>query len=156
MRGGAVAGCLAALLALGLAGCGTFVNLHEDAVLLQPEWGTRRAYGGVRWSANEGERMLRIALPEASEVEWHYLFWGASALLVDLPLSAVGDTLTLPYVLCVPSGRPGPPPVRECLPVASQESPPRTPTAPGLTSATSSAIRPATPTVPGSGSAGKQ
>jgi uncharacterized protein YceK len=79
------------------SGCGTMLNLPEaKSVMLCPEE-TRLPYGGVRMDAEGGYDLLsgdRCAL-------------GIYILIVDLPLSAVGDTLTLPYVLYMgPTKRP--------------------------------------------------
>jgi uncharacterized protein YceK len=90
------AACVAALALSALGGCGTVDNLKTDAKHPSPS-----LYGGVFFDTHaaqvcvepdrEGEhRSWRTGIQAAE---------GAYALLIDLPLSAVGDTLALPYIL---------------------------------------------------------
>ncbi|HEX4613027.1 MAG TPA: YceK/YidQ family lipoprotein [Urbifossiella sp.] len=67
-----------------LGGCGTLNNVTEQAPAV-------RAYGGVRrdWE------VLKMVQEDDSRIMWAFV----PSLVVDLPLSLVGDTLTLPYVL---------------------------------------------------------
>lgn len=82
----------APLLAL-LAGCGTITNFIPLGHYSPP----RRVYGGVRQDAeNLGSGTL----------EW----WLYPCQIIDLPLSAVGDTLTLPILLLTPASERRPPP----------------------------------------------
>ncbi|WP_414738004.1 YceK/YidQ family lipoprotein [Gemmata algarum] len=74
------------------SGCGTFCN----TVWWIPSEGGQRVYGGVRAEAGEVKRLA--VSPSPHETAWDR-FRVASLLVLDLPLSAVGDTLTLPYVL---------------------------------------------------------
>jgi uncharacterized protein YceK len=72
-----------------LAGCGTLVNLGQQ----------RAVYGGVR-----SEAVLLSLLPDMAEaakegVSPGSVLSGKTFLVADLPLSAVGDTLTLPFTL---------------------------------------------------------
>jgi uncharacterized protein YceK len=79
-----IAGLVAAA---ALSGCGTFNNLTRS------EEGVPLAYGGVRgeWSDLTGMRWDH-------EYAFVNLIW-LPMLAVDLPLTTVGDTITLPYVL---------------------------------------------------------
>jgi uncharacterized protein YceK len=67
-----------------LSGCGTASNFYGRA----PD---ARVYGGVRqdWAS------LQMVARDETAMSWPY----APLVAVDLPLSAVGDTLTLPYTL---------------------------------------------------------
>jgi uncharacterized protein YceK len=67
-----------------LSGCGTAAN----TLWFIPEEGGMRVYGGVRadWEAAHRSYPPDINLPR-------YL------AIVDMPLSAVGDTLTLPFTV---------------------------------------------------------
>ncbi len=82
-----------AACALG-GGCGTVLNLEDE----------HRVYGGVRTEAVAGSaclvRGLGLTQPEGHDKFSRdtSLMLGACALL-DLPLSAVGDTLTLPLTI---------------------------------------------------------
>jgi uncharacterized protein YceK len=89
--------------AVGLAGCGTFLNMQEEP--FRPFWPedgtpTRRVYGGVVYDAAFGADMLADSFRPGSDFFGPLgLNWGWSVLTVDLPLSAVGDTLTLPWTV---------------------------------------------------------
>jgi uncharacterized protein YceK len=76
-------------LAVSPCGCGTFCN----DVWFTPGEGGKRVYGGVRVDC----QVAREALNEhrASGDFWGTLLYSA----LDLPLSAVGDTLSLPYTV---------------------------------------------------------
>jgi uncharacterized protein YceK len=85
--------CLAAVAAAGLSGCGTSLNLDGDS----------RVYGGVVQDFQIAkERLAQAANPSwpgtpGSSPAWNIT---VSALaLVDLPLSLLGDTLTLPFTI---------------------------------------------------------
>lgn len=80
-----------------LTGCGTMFNLGDEG----------KPYGGVRTDA-----MLVSQAPKAFEREpeipgpcgptklpRRYWLWFGGLALIDLPLSFVGDTLTLPWTL---------------------------------------------------------
>jgi uncharacterized protein YceK len=89
-----------ATVALSFAGCATAAN----TVWLNPEEGGQRFYGGVRAdleamdSAAKRESGIRVSgesvplsrMGQAKRFAWFGL---------DLPLSAVGDTLTLPLII---------------------------------------------------------
>lgn len=101
---------LAAVLAVGLSGCGTVVNcvsVNGPAA--------RSIYGGVRQDAANGSRHLTEAFtgpaPSFSEMPKPPSFGsdlasksfcaacGVCMLAVDLPVSAVADTVTLPVTV---------------------------------------------------------
>jgi uncharacterized protein YceK len=90
----AIAFVLVLVSAIGLTGCGTAFNVQPPAQggLFQPTWDeSRRIYGGVRYDA-EG----------IAQCVWHLepLTAIIGALIVlDLPLSTVADTLTLPLTV---------------------------------------------------------
>jgi uncharacterized protein YceK len=75
-----------------LSGCGTFLNL----AWFTPKEGGEHMYGGVRVDAQTAYRSLFHPEdnPYASTPE---RLWTAACLTADLPLSLVGDTLTLPW-----------------------------------------------------------
>jgi uncharacterized protein YceK len=102
--------CLAAVLAVGLSGCGTVVNCVN--VNGAP---ARAIYGGVRQDAENGYRHLGeafsgpapsfSAMPKPPSVvsdlasKTFCAACGVGMLAVDLPISAVADTLTLPITV---------------------------------------------------------
>ena len=88
-----------AAAALSCTGCGTVVN----TLVLCPEEGGQRIYGGVRVDLDVANPLKRdsgivreagaVPLTPADRV-------GRLAFLcIDLPLSIIGDTLTLPLIL---------------------------------------------------------
>lgn len=91
-----------------LSGCGTLGNMQEVRDAEQPG---RTPYGGVRDDACGGFRMLStvVHVPD-SEEPWEFgqraacLVLGTYFLAVDLPMSAIADTVTLPYVLLAGPG----------------------------------------------------
>jgi hypothetical protein len=100
---------LLAAAALVPAGCGTFLNMQETA--WRPFWPedgtpTRRVYGGVAYDAAFGANMLASSFQPGAEFFGPLGFnWGWSVLTVDLPLSAVGDTITLPWTVAASAPR---------------------------------------------------
>ena len=109
MRSRATA-CLAAVFAAALGGCGTVLNcINGD----RPA--AREIYGGVRQDAQNGTRHLGEAFigptPSFSKVpkppdpvsdfaaKSFCAGCGIGMLAVDLPVSAVADTLTLPLTV---------------------------------------------------------
>jgi uncharacterized protein YceK len=105
-----LAACLAAVLAPALGGCGTVVNCVS--------WNGpagREIYGGVKQDAQNGTSHLAEAFygpppslspyPEKPDTGNHLLTksfcagCGIGMLAVDLPISAVADTLTLPVTI---------------------------------------------------------
>ena len=94
------------LVLLSLAGCGTFLNVHRVEDLTG---GQRQIYGGVTGSCRgvrEGIREAtaspKLGLPLSDAMYSVFMTGLAAACLVDVPLSLVGDTLTLP--ITVPAG----------------------------------------------------
>jgi uncharacterized protein YceK len=67
------------------SGCGTVAN----TAYLDPYEGGERVYGGVRVAWD------KAANPESRST------WVTAAAYADVPLSAIGDTLTLPYFLAL-------------------------------------------------------
>jgi hypothetical protein len=78
-----------------LSGCGTIANNHPDSLILGKQ-GPRRIYGGVRGDVECGFSCIAKAFQ--SDSVGGFL---ENALLlpcccaIDLPLSAIGDTITL-------------------------------------------------------------
>jgi uncharacterized protein YceK len=99
---------LALATALGLAGCGTLCNLpKESGVTVWDETPHDRIYGGVLRDVASGTRCLHETVAaDCKDGRLDNLVAGSYWLLVDLPLSAVGDTLTLP--LTIPASLPAP------------------------------------------------
>jgi uncharacterized protein YceK len=87
-----------AMSALWLSGCGTAYNLCGHGGRFGD--GDKKVYGGVIKSFNEAKYSV-------SGNPFHYLHGvslavfvpHAQSLFVDLPLSAIGDTLTLPWTI---------------------------------------------------------
>ncbi len=102
--------CLAAVLAVGLSGCGTVVNCFNVNGAA-----ARSIYGGVRQDAANGTRHLGEAfsgpapsftkMPKPPDPVNDFAsksfcaVCGVGMLAVDLPVSAVADTLTLPVTV---------------------------------------------------------
>ena len=95
------------LATIGLlsAGCGTFSNV----VWLAPFEGGERVYGGVRVDMDvlqraasgetgiyQGGKQVQDSVRQTETI---------LACAFDLPLTAIGDTLTLPYVLWLQANR---------------------------------------------------
>jgi hypothetical protein len=84
-----------------VAGCGTFLNMQDRPFPLfwpEGEVPTRRVYGGVAYDAAFGADMLVSSFRPGADFFGPLGFdWGLWVLTVDLPLSAVGDTVTLPW-----------------------------------------------------------
>jgi uncharacterized protein YceK len=78
------------------AGCGTVKNLEGTDAYIP----TRRVYGGVRYDAQVAITMLGDTSGGHGGLTGRLIQLTLSpyVLLVDLPLSAIGDTLTLPLV----------------------------------------------------------
>ena len=102
--------CWAAVFAAALSGCGTVVNCFE--VNGTP---ARAIFGGVRQDALNGTHHLTEAfsgnppsfakMPEPPDAERDFAVktfcagCGVAMLAIDLPVSAVADTLTLPITV---------------------------------------------------------
>jgi len=95
-----LAACAAALALGALSGCGTVENVHRDNPLV---------YGGVREMGALGCQFCfrNDSTPEHPDrILGGFEFCiGSYFLLIDTPLSAIGDTLTLPYVLYLKAQR---------------------------------------------------
>jgi uncharacterized protein YceK len=93
---------LVVVLPSATSGCGTFMN----TIWLAPFEGGERVYGGVRLDAEAGPKFITDTflsdkqLGQQTTVQeriWQAL--GGCVLVMDLPVSFVGDTLTLPWML---------------------------------------------------------
>jgi uncharacterized protein YceK len=112
------------LAVLALSGCGTLYNLEESE---------GRIYGGVRADlAMSGICVLGAAQENQGAWERTYaLALATSILAVDLPLSAAGDTLTLPLTCLATYQRlTGPRPHDSEAKVVVREGPPNPVTPP--------------------------
>ncbi|HYT92246.1 MAG TPA: YceK/YidQ family lipoprotein [Gemmataceae bacterium] len=91
-----IAAGLAIWAASALCGCGTLMNTSsEPPGMARPSNGpTHQIYGGVRHDATLGSTLLLEGGKKPP-----VLFLGAYLLAVDMPLSLVGDTLTLPWMV---------------------------------------------------------
>jgi uncharacterized protein YceK len=85
-----VATSLAAAVMVALSGCGTSLNLDGDS----------RIYGGVAQDVQEArERLAQADNPSCPDAPGSSPAWNrtlATLACADVPLSLVGDTLTLP------------------------------------------------------------
>lgn len=104
------AACLAAVLGVGLSGCGTVVNCFNVNGAA-----AKAIYGGVRQDADNGTRHLgeafsgpapsftKMPKPPSTAADIASKSFcaacGVCMLAVDLPVSAVADTLTLPVTV---------------------------------------------------------
>jgi len=97
VRATVIVGIWAICWSCGACGCGTFENLRGE----DPYVPTERVYGGVRYDFEKS--MIMLADTSGGHGGWlgrsAQLLLGPYLLLVDLPISAVGDTLTLPILL---------------------------------------------------------
>jgi uncharacterized protein YceK len=93
LRGVFMRQAMLAVLAATLGGCGTVANLWSCC-----KSGDRAVYGGVahslRRAAEDAEEAARL---DSLDCALHAV--GAGLMLVDVPLSAVADTLTLPITV---------------------------------------------------------
>src|SRR5262245_46119000 len=84
-----------------VSGCGTLCTLPElSGLRFSSIYPTECVYGGVLLDAESGVERLKTSVSKSAD--WRHLdnlVAGAYCLLVDLPLSAVADTLTLPITL---------------------------------------------------------
>src|SRR5262249_16905247 len=98
-----VVGAVLALAAIySVSGCGSFLNI----AYFTPIEGGGRMYGGVSLDAEEGTKYIRKTFssdpaqddgPDKSKPVM--LALGVYFLAIDLPLSAVADTLALPWTI---------------------------------------------------------
>src|SRR4051812_7970370 len=108
LPGGVMPRCLTATLAAALTlapcGCGTVWNLTSQDTWKGSEPPAGKVYGGVALDAREAKECFVGTNHEDLQALVYRPFWYATGLYlaaVDLPLSAVADTLTLP--MTVPS-----------------------------------------------------
>ena|SRR5947209_6577097 len=98
MARAAVWAVLAVGAAAGLGGCGTIHNLQEQ----------KEAFGGVKLDNDFGVAHRREGPNQDDNEAVNTVLWLAA--VADLPLSAVGDTLTLPAIWYWQSQKPRPAP----------------------------------------------
>jgi uncharacterized protein YceK len=117
------------LVAVALAGCGTIANVGGG------RWRTSKIYGGVLRDVKSTEDWIAdySAEPKTGIMRDVGVGVGVGLIAIDLPLSAVGDTLTLPITIPVALRRPRqpdlpPPPV--VTPVSTAKAPATPPKAP--------------------------
>lgn len=92
---------LAVWITSALSGCGTVMNVSDrDDVSLMRD-GPTKVYGGVSWDAASGcEYLVEVVKPKESLLDrLQSLACGTYLLAIDLPLSVLGDTLTLPFTI---------------------------------------------------------
>ena len=91
---------LTAAAASSLTGCGTFFNCFAaDKAGPQAEQKVGRIYGGVLFEVQAAQSLVNDMPREAIPKDWVLTVCGSCLLAIDMPLTAVGDTLTLPYTL---------------------------------------------------------
>lgn len=98
---------LGAALFIGLAGCGTMENL------VTKEKGGPSVYGGVSADFKTCQGILKEEPPDglhpgAKSLHSHSKAVRFCGRMIDMPLSTVGDTLTLPFALFGGSAAPAP------------------------------------------------
>ena len=85
-----IAVVIAAMAGLGMTGCGTAYNLSEGRV----------PYGGVRLDAEQASASWKTATAPGGFRQPPIVDLGNAAIFaLDMPISAVADTLTLPIAL---------------------------------------------------------
>src|SRR5436190_2124808 len=87
------------MVVLFTSGCGTVCN----TVWWNPDEGGQRAYGGTRADFQVATSEFANPKPDASSID---RVATVSLALLDIPFSAVGDTLTLPYILWLTASEP--------------------------------------------------
>ncbi len=118
------------LVAVALIGCGTIANVSGG------RWRTSKIYGGVLRDVKSTEDWIAdySAEPKTSIMRDVGVGVGVGLIAIDLPLSVVGDTLTLPITIPVALNRPRqpnlPPPPPVVNPVSSAKAPAASPKAP--------------------------
>jgi uncharacterized protein YceK len=98
MPGRAVGLAGVAAVALLGGGCGTLVNVTTVAPA-EIGGGQRAVYGGVVWDLEGEYRAWTTPYPPTLRYTWGVNGPMILAYLFDLPLSAIGDTLTLPITV---------------------------------------------------------
>jgi uncharacterized protein YceK len=81
-------------------GCGTVLNLRTEPSMKLASH-TPEVYGGVKFDAEAMSVFMRQSALHDCDTQGRVLSLGLAAysLLIDLPLCAVADTLTLPITL---------------------------------------------------------
>jgi uncharacterized protein YceK len=94
---------LAAIFALAsvLTGCGTLANLpNETLVGVVDFMPHEQIYGGVQRDAEVAqERLKNVVSPKGDNGRVESLVAAGYLAMIDLPLSVIGDTLTLPITI---------------------------------------------------------
>jgi uncharacterized protein YceK len=90
-----------AALAVLMSGCGTAAN----TLWFIPEEGGKRVYGGVQVDANVFQESVRQVSSSEDLPTLARALRDATLTAVDLPLSAVADTLTLPITIPASVGK---------------------------------------------------
>jgi uncharacterized protein YceK len=85
----------------GLSGCGTLFNLpKQTGLVIFDTTPTEQVYGGVlRDARTVQEDWKNVISPEGANGRLDSMVGAAYVALIDLPLSALGDTLTLPITI---------------------------------------------------------
>ena len=146
--------CFAAVFAAALGGCGTVVNCIDSSGLAP-----REIYGGVKQDAQNGSRHLAEAFsgpapcfsqmpqpPSAGRDFVAKTFCAGCAvgmLAVDLPVSVVADTLTLPLTVPATLMKKTPTTSRKAKPNPKSKPPSAVP--PKLPQQSSTAVRDSVP-----------
>ena len=87
------------IAALFLCGCGTIANLETGA---RQGWTNAAIYGGVRRDIQSGEKWIDHSWTWGEKLDIFQDVGSAVGVVlvaIDVPLSAVGDTLTLPVTV---------------------------------------------------------
>jgi uncharacterized protein YceK len=96
-------GLIIAIVALFTAGCGTVANMNGsgDLMINPMTFQEPKPFGGVVIDAHWASERVRSALSPDGDLPVDLALAGYVGV-VDLPLSLVGDTLTLPKILQSP------------------------------------------------------
>ncbi len=88
---------VALLACVFVVGCGTTANV----VQIGPQAGhaQMRVYGGVLYDIKAWDAIREAFSPDAGSMAFRQAVFAACYLMIDLPLSAIADTLLLPLVL---------------------------------------------------------
>ena len=97
MRRAALAVAFVSALA-GVSGCGTEANFVD----VDHVWVSRQVYGGVKWDLKSAQDLIHDGCSfkgGTGSGDLGVMALGVSLLALDLPLSALADTLTLPWTI---------------------------------------------------------
>ena len=86
--------CASVLLIASMAGCGTIANMKGGYIIGPRVAGYPMPYGGVTLNAH---RLMECGHHFTSDPM--NSGYGILVLIADMPLSAIGDTITLPWLL---------------------------------------------------------